>query len=70
MVVITVESYKNAQVYIITVKNKELFWIKMIDVQNRLDIKIMPDLVRRKICGIFKKNDLKKMKKKKTTTNI
>ena len=37
MVVITVEAYKNAQVHTITVKNEELFWVKMIDVQNGLD---------------------------------
>ena len=40
MVVITVESYKNAEVHTITVKNKELLWVKMIDVQKGLDIKI------------------------------
>ena len=40
MVVITVESYKNAEVHTIKVKNKELFWVKMIDVQNGLGIKI------------------------------
>ena len=40
MVVITVESYKNGEVHTITVKNKELLWVKMIDVQKGLDIKI------------------------------
>ena len=34
MVVITVEAYKNAEVDIMTVKNKELFWLKTSDVQN------------------------------------
>ena len=67
MVVITIESYKNAEVHTITVKNKELFWVKIIDVQNGLGIKNMSDLVRRKICGIFEKNDLTENDKK---TNI
>ena len=58
MVVIATESYKNAEVHTITVKNKELFGVKMIDVQNGLGIKNISDLVRRKICGIFEKNDL------------
>ena len=34
MVVITVEPYKNAGVDIMTVRNKELFWLKTSDVQN------------------------------------
>ena len=58
MDVITVESYKNAEVHTITVKNKELLWVKMIDAQKGLGLKNMSDLVRRKICGIFEKNDL------------
>ena len=65
MVVIIVESYKIAEVHTITGKNKELFWVKIIDVQNGLGIKNMSDLVRRKICGIFEKNDLTKNEKNK-----
>ena len=65
MVVITIESYKNTEVHTITVKNKELFWVKIIDVQNGLGIKNMSDLVRRKICGIFEKNDLTENEKNK-----
>ena len=53
MVVITVESYKNTKVNTITVKNKELFWVKMIDVQKGLGITNMPDLIRREICSIY-----------------
>ena len=40
MVVITVESYKSAEVHTITVENRKLFWVKMIDVQNKLGEKI------------------------------
>ena len=47
MVVITVESYKNAGVHTITVGNRKLFGVKMINAQNGLGIKNMPDLVRR-----------------------
>ena len=36
MVVITVENYLNARVHTITVKNKELFWVKIKDVQDGL----------------------------------
>ena len=39
MAVITVEAYQNARVHTITVKNKDLFWVKMKDVQDRLGIK-------------------------------
>ena len=39
MVDISVENYQNAQVYTITVGNRELFWVRMIDVQNVLCIK-------------------------------
>ena len=42
---ITVEAYKNAKVQTITVENKELFWVKMNDVQDRLGIKNISDLV-------------------------
>ena len=35
MVVVTVEAYKNAKVHTITVKNKKIFWVKMMDVQKR-----------------------------------
>ena len=36
MVVITIENCTNAKVHTIEVKNKDLFWIKMIDIQNGL----------------------------------
>ena len=54
MVVITVGKYANAGVHTITVENKKLFWVKMIDVQKGLDLKNMPDLVKKEICGIYK----------------
>ena len=53
MVVITVEAYQIATVHTITVKNKDLFWVKMKDVQDRLGIKNISDLLRKEICGRF-----------------
>ena len=38
MVVIAVQNYTDAEVHTIAVENRELFWVKMIDVQNRLGI--------------------------------
>ena len=34
MVDISVENYQNVLVYTIAVGNRELFWVRMIDVQN------------------------------------
>ena len=53
MVVITVEAYQNARVHTTTVKNKYFFRVKMKDVQDRLGIKNVSDLLRKKECGIF-----------------
>ena len=53
MVVITVRNYTDTEVHTIAVGNRELFWIRMIDIQNRLGIKNVSDLVRKNIHGIF-----------------
>ena len=45
MVVITFQAYTEARVHTTTVKNKKIFWIKMVDVQKGLGLKNMPDLV-------------------------
>ena len=47
------EAYQNAKVHTITVKNKDFFWVKMKDVQDRLGIKNIIDLLRKEICGRF-----------------
>ena len=65
MVVNTVEAYRSGGVYIITVKNKELFWVKTSDVQNGLGLKNVPDLVRKEICTIFETKNLTKQQKRK-----
>ena len=62
---ITVEAYKNAQVHTITVKHKGLFGVKMVDVQNELSFKNVPDLVRREMCGIFENKDPTEEQKRK-----
>ena len=65
MVVATVEAYRSGGVYIITVKNKELFWVKTSDAQNGLGLKNVPDLVRKEICTIFETKNLTKEQKRK-----
>ena len=62
MVVITIQGYTNAEVHTITVFNRELFSVKMIDVQNRLGTKNIYDLVRKGIRGIFETKNPKKSK--------
>ena len=64
MVEITVESYKNAGAHTITAGNRKLILVNTIDVQNGLGTKNMSDLVRRKIGGIFEKNDLTENERK------
>ena len=53
MVVITIEKCENAKINTVKVGNKELFCIRMIDIQNGLGLKNMSDLVRKEIHGIF-----------------
>ena len=65
MVAITVKAYENAGVHIITVENKKLFCVTMIDVQNGLGIKNISDLLRQETCGWFEtKNPTEKQKQK------
>ena len=49
MVVITVENYKNAGVQIITVKNEDLFWVKIKDVENALGLQWIRGMVNNEI---------------------
>ena len=65
MVVITVKLYQDAEnVDIIPYKeNKEFFWVKMIDIQNGLGIKNMPQMVRQEMLGIFGTKNLTKEQK-------
>ena len=65
MVVITVQNYANAKLHTIIVGNRQVFWIKMIDVQKGLGLQNMPDSVRNKIQGIYEtKNPTKEQKRK------
>ena len=69
MVDISVEKYTDAKVCTITVDNKELFWVRMHDVQEGLGVKNMSDLVRKKIHGIFEtkyhtKDQIRKYKRR------
>ena len=40
MIVLTVQTYTEARVHAIKVDNKKLFWVKMINVQKGLGVKI------------------------------
>ena len=63
MAVITVQAYAKAGVHIIKVGNRELFWVKMIDVQKGLGLKNISHLVRKQIQGMMRLNILQKNKK-------
>ena len=63
MVVITVEAYKDAEVHTITAKNKDYFWVKMKDVQGKLALKNISDLLRKEMCGKFETNDFTEKQK-------
>ena len=65
MVVITVQAYAKARVHIIKVGNKELFWVKMIDVQKGLGLKNISHLVRKQIQGIYETKYLEEEQKRK-----
>ena len=58
MVVITVQNYTDAKVHTISIGNRKLFWVKMVDVQNGLGIKNVSDLVRKHIQGIYETKNL------------
>ena len=65
MVVITVQNYTDPEVHTITVGNRELFWLKMIDVQKGLGIQNISDLVRKEIQGIYEDKYFTKKQKRK-----
>ena len=62
MVVITVQDYADNEVHTIAVGNRELFWVKMIDVQKGLSIHNISDLVRKDIQGIYETKHFTKNK--------
>ena len=69
MDVISVTKYTDAKVCTITVSNRELFWVRMHNVQEGLGVKNMSDLVRKEIHGIFEtkyptKDQIRKYKRR------
>ena len=65
MLDISVEYYKNAEVHTMTIGTRRLFWIGINDVQKRLGIKNICDLVTKGIHGIFEaRNPTKKQIRK------
>ena len=53
MVAITIQAYAKAGVHTIKVGNRELFWVKMINVQKGLGLKNISHLVRKQIQGMY-----------------
>ena len=56
MLEISVEKYTNAKVHTITISNRRLFWVKICDVQKKLGVENIYDLLR-------KQGNIKDMKK-------
>ena len=48
MAVITVQAYLEVRVHKRKVENEKPLWLKMIDVQTRLRLRNMPDLVKKR----------------------
>ena len=65
IVFITADNYADAGVHTKTVKNKELFRVKMIEAQNGLGLKNISDLLRKEMYGIFETKNITKEQKKK-----
>ena len=65
IVFITADNYADAGVHTVTVKDKTLFWVKMIDVQNGLGLKNIGDLLRKEMYGICETKNITKEQKKK-----
>ena len=74
MVDISLEKHTNAKVYKIRVSNEKLFWVRMCDIQEGIGVKIMSDLVRKEIRGIFRtknptKDQIRKYKRREKELN-
>ena len=59
---ISAETYAAAKVHTIAVGNRRLFWATIRDLQDRLDIKTISDLVRKESDGTFETKFLQKIK--------
>ena len=53
MLKISAEIYPDAKVHTITIGNRKLFWVKIYDVQNRLGVENIYDLLRKDIWGVY-----------------
>ena len=65
MVVITVQAYVETRVHTIKLGNRELLWVKMVDVQKGLGLKNICDLARKESCGNFETKHFSKEQKRK-----
>ena len=70
MYLISAEGYKNATVYILTIKKNGKIWVSMKNVHNGLGVKNLSDLVLKEIYHIYKTKNFtnKEIQKKKTMT--
>ena len=50
--IIGVQNYLNVSVQAVQVKDEDYFWVKMFNVQKKLGVKNICDLVRKEIMGI------------------
>ena len=66
IVVITVQNYADAEFLTTTIGNRELFLVKVIDIQNERGIKNISDLVRKEIMVFFRLKILQKNKSENT----
>ena len=48
---ISVEKYADAKVLTTTISNRRLFWVKICDVQKRLGVENIYDLLKKEIWG-------------------
>ena len=72
---ISIEKYIDGKLCTIKVGNKELFWVRMHDVQEGLGAKYLSDLVRKEMHGIFEtktpiKDQIRKYKRREKELDI
>ena len=57
MLEISLKKFTDAKVHTIIIGNKRLFWVKLCDVQKRLGVENIYDLLRKNFLGIYETNN-------------
>ena len=65
MLDISVKNFTDAKLHTITIGNRRLFCVKMCDVQKRLGVENIYDLLRKEIWGIYETDNITKEKTRK-----